>query len=377
MAVLVVKDTARLILDESVAAGYEGNDSAGKLAGKLTLAGIAGRSDGLLDVGNGDCRNHGAGGVADIQVLDFTGLEFDAPGKGKLLLKDTGTGRDLEVKLVSGSGGERLDAHVNRGGCPDGQVGRVRHRNGSGRGGLAGIRSQRKGLFLKADKEITDNILRSREFDLGNPDRAAGIVRNGNGSDGSDVLHRDGRRLAGRNVRGDSVQREAGGRSTAGQMRHAVVFVLDLGPVGTAADVGTAVAGVDRRLKVGVERIQDIPVIGLSFLQVAAHQRALENAVLHIGDGVRVRFVILLNKRRVVLVVRRAGFGMEKGNLVIFRPLGMHSVIDGTRLGFGKDNLEGSRIETFEIDLLVTTGEQEGGNGQTRKEKGFFHHLIL
>ena len=148
-------------------------------------------------------------------MLDCTGLEFDAPGESKLLIQDTGTGRDLEGELVSGSGSERLDSHVNRGGFPDSQFGRVRHRNDRRGGDLIGIRSQRNGLFLEADEEITDNRLGSREFDLGNLDRAAGIVLDGYGGYGRDMLHRDGGRLIGRDVLGQSVQREAGGRGTA------------------------------------------------------------------------------------------------------------------------------------------------------------------
>ena len=360
--VAVQDDTVRRILDERIflVRADERDDGVGESA--FEVHGRGG-SEGALDVADGDGGQDGGVRIADVQGLDAAGGEIDRGAQGHLLLDRAFIGRDLEGELAAGSGGEGLDAHIDGSRSVGGERRSVLDRHGSRLGHERGVRGEDHRILREIDIERTDDVLRGGEFHLGDRDGGFRVVLDLDGQRGGDVLHRNLRRIAFRDVLRDAEEREARGGGAAGQVGHAVVAVLHLGGVGAASDVGVPAAGIGRRRDLGSVGVQEVPVVGIR-LQ---------------GDGTRGDVVLRVRDREFLVlgIGGRAGRGVEDAQLVIFDPLGGHPVIDGTGVGGVEDDLDGTAVQVAEIGFPVATDNGKGGSGQTRKEKGFFHHNNL
>ena len=266
----------------------------------------------------------------------------------------------LDGEFVRSLGRERLDGQIELGGSAGGDGRVTGHGQGGDVGDIIGT-AARESEFLSGEINVirTDNVLGSRKGDLVHLDGGSRRVGQVDGDDGCDVLHGDDRRI----IPGDVLRYTVNRKVLSGEMGHAVGTGLGLGRIGLGTDGQITGFRVGRRRDIAAVRIEQIPVVGIGG-QFGGTLGVVVRGVIDLELGIR----------GILRGTGRCGEHIER--ISVF-PLGAHAVVDGTGCGIAEDDFDGTAVKAFDIGFLVTADERQGGSSQTRKEKEFFHHLVL
>ena len=360
MAAHIQKDTARLVLNESIVSACESNDGIGNLTRELVGFRTRCGRNRILDVRHRNRRDDDRCGVGEVQRLDGPGREGIGLSQLDGLLHFALVGQDREFQFIFRLGFERLDGDIELGGSAGGDSLISRDRERRCLGNILVTAALETGRVAgEVDIVGADNVHGGGEGNRTDRQRLVRVIGQIDRHDGGEMLHGHNGYI----LDGDILDNAVHGKIRSGQMGHAAGTGLSLAAVGGGADCQITVGRVRGCLNVAAVRIEQIPVIRLG-REFGGAGGVARIGVVHFELGVRG-------------ILRRTGDGIEDVQGVAVFPLGGHAGVDGPGVDVAEDNPDGHAVETADVGLLVTADKRKGGRSQTRKEKGLFHRAVL